>query len=505
MTEEYESLTKNGTWEIVPRPISKSVIDSKWIFKLKHNLDGSIARHKCRLVARGYTQIKDIDFDNTFAPTLSKDALRILLSMAARNQWTILQCDVKTAFLYGNIDKELYLEQPEGFDQISTPRKDYVCKLNKALYGLKQAPRLWNKTFHTVITSLGLQQAENEKCIYFSKDENIFLGLYVDDILLMGNNVAKLEKIQDKLAQEFEMTNLGNAHHILGMQVTQTKTGTTIDQAHYTRNILKTFGYQNCKPHKTPMETERVRKEEEGDKPEDQKVYQQIVGSLLYLSTCCRPDITAAVNQIARFCSAPTTRHMTAVNRVMRYLAGTANLGLKMNQGQESGLEVYADSDWAGDKDDRKSTSGFVTLLHGNIIAWRSSKQQTVALSSVEAELIAASEAVSYNLWIMRLCTELGFLKEERATLYMDSQGAMALGTSGQPTRRTKHIEIKHYFVTNEIDNGRIRPVYVPTEQNLADIMTKGLDTTKFDTFRDKLSLTKCQEEVLSGVNNISH
>ena len=441
-----------------------------------------------------------MDFDNTFAPTLSKDSLRILLAAAAQNDWIIGQCDIKTAFLYGPIDHDLHIEQPEGFELKDKPADQYICKLNKALYGLKQAPRCWNNEFTQYMEQLNFQQSKHDKCVFYNKAKTLFVGVYVDDILIFSKDRSMITNFKNQLSAKFEIADLGEASHILGMKVTRTPEGYTLDQETYTKNMLKTFGLQQAKPSTTPGEKQKLTKKRAEETGTDQELYQQKVGSLIYLATCTRPDIAVAVNAAARHVADPSHVHMIAVDKIFRYLTKTQAHGLNFQKGKRPQLLVtYADSDWAGDHDDRKSTSGFVTSLGGNTIAWRSSKQSVVALSSVEAELISAAEAVSYSLWLSRLCLELGLTTDQAVEIKMDSQGAMALASSGTPTRKTKHIEIKHYFITDCLDKKQIYLKYVPSEDNNADVMTKNLDKTMFQTQKNRLKVINCREGVLES------
>ena len=379
MKEEYQSLLQNETWELVERPKDRKVIDSKWVFKIKRELDRAIVCYKARFVAKGYTQMPGIDYDNTYSPTISHSALRIMYTIALNEDMEIHQMDVKTAFLNGEVDKELYVEQAEGFDHDPRyPRRQYVYKLKKELYKLKQGPLLQNQTLHKYLIENGYQQLEAEPCIYIKKEENkkIIIAVYVDDLQIASNDDKLLKETKKILSSRFEMTDMGQVHHILGLQIQYEKgKKLTIDQSHYTEKILERFGMKNCNPISTPADNYthlRAYQDEDQDTVlMDNTRYRSAVGALMYLAIATRPDIAFAVNRVARFVERPTITHWTAVKRIMRYLRGTTNCGLvfEKKDKETNNLKAYCDSDWAGDLDDRKSTTGFVLILNDSIIS----------------------------------------------------------------------------------------------------------------------------------------
>jgi hypothetical protein len=253
MTEKYRSIIKNNVWEIVPRPKSKDVVSSKWLFKIKHVADGSIEKYKARFVTRGFSQKEGIDYEETFAHVARYTSIRTIIALAAKMKWKLHQMDVKTAFLNGVIEEEVYIEQPQGFEV--EDRKSHVCRLKKALYGLKQAPRAWYGCIDSFLTSLGFTKSKADSNLYFKimDNEPVILLLYVDDLFLTGEEKL-IAECKRRLASEFEMKDLGLMHYFLGLEVWQSPERIFLNQGKYTVEILKRFDMLECKPMNTPME-----------------------------------------------------------------------------------------------------------------------------------------------------------------------------------------------------------------------------------------------------------
>jgi hypothetical protein len=326
MTEEYQSIIKNDVWEIVPRPKSKDVVSSKWLFKIKHVADGSIEKYKARFVARGFSQKEGIDYEETFAPIAKYTSIKTIIALAAKTKWKLHQMDVKTAFLNGINEEEVYIEQPQGFEV--EDRKTRVCKLNKALYGLKQAPRAWYRRIDNFLTSLGFTQSKTDSSRYFKvmNDEPVILLLYVDDLFLTAKEKLTTE-YKKKLAAEFEMKNLGLMHYFLGLEVWQSQQRIFLNQGKYAIETLKRFDMLECKSMNTPMETKLKLLVDTSSELIDTTLYRQITGSLMYL-TNTRPDICFAVNTLSQFLVEPRSVHVVVAKHVMRYLKGTLDCGL---------------------------------------------------------------------------------------------------------------------------------------------------------------------------------
>jgi transposase InsO family protein len=484
MESEFRSLINNETWEMVPRPTERTVIQNKWVFKLKRKPDGTIAKYKARLVARGFTQIQGIDYEETYAPVISFSALRTLIALAVSNRLEIEQIDIETAYLNGVIDKTVYLEQPEGFDSPEYPRSRYVCLLRKGLYGLKQAGRIWNGTLHQYLLELGFKQLDSEPCIYI-KDGNrspIILGVYVDDIVIAAQDKQSRELIKRELQKRFTITDLGPMHHILGMRVTHIPGGIKLDQKHYIEAIIKKFGLQDANTVKTPLDTSvHLRETLENEKLVDSRHYRSAVGCLMFAAIATRPDIAAAVGIVARHMERPGESHWTAVKRILRYLKGSSSLGIVYREDKQT-IEAHSDADWAGDLTDRKSTSGYVIKLAGGAITWKSAKQKCTALSTVEAEYVAASDACKEVIWIRRLIQEskLWDITDQATTLKIDNKGAKDIAENAKNSQRTKHIDVRYHFIRDMIKNQQIKLQRIPTGEMTADVLTKAIPAPRF-------------------------
>ncbi|CAL9018585.1 unnamed protein product [Prunus brigantina] len=366
MDAEIETIEKNGTWELVERPTDKPVIGVKWVFKTKLKLDGTVQKHKARLVAKGYAQ----------------------------------KPDVKSTFLNGVLEEEVYTEQPEGFEVKAASHKVY--KLKKALYGLKQAPRAWYSEIDTYLASCNFKRSTSEATLYTKTDEEgklIIVSIYVDDIVYAGNSNALLSEFIRDMMQKYEMTNLGLLNHFLGMGVLQTEKGVFIHQSKYAKSLLVKFGLEDCKSITIPLPTGEKLKKIDGSQLADEGLFRKIVGSLLYL-TATRPDIIFAASLLSRFMHSPTKKHMGIAKRVLRYVQGTLSYGIEFTRDKNVVLIGFCDSDWAGSEDDSRSTSGYAFSFDSGIFSWASVKQNTIALSTAEAEYVSAAEATAQAIWL---------------------------------------------------------------------------------------------------------
>ena len=369
MCSEFESLTKNHTWDLVDKPNDKNIVGCKWVYKVKHDDKGNISRYKARLVAQGYTQKEGIDYGEVFAPVVKYNSIRSLLAIANELDLDVHQMDVKCAFLQGDLEEEIYMQQPEGFIDKDHPNK--VCRLRKSIYGLKQSARCWNLAINTFLKNTGYVQSNTDSCIYaksFDKDGKkhlIFIAIYVDDVILASNDGSTLNKEKAKLSKHFEMVNQGEIHFCLGMTIkrNRAKKILSIDQRAYLENVLKRFKMHESKPVATPMEAgKRYKQLENGEESVNIKEYQAAIGCLTYASIATRPDLSAAVGELSKFMSNPGKEHWSGIKRIMRYVNGTLNYGLQYESvgNGEINLSGYADADWGGDLIGRKSTSGYV-------------------------------------------------------------------------------------------------------------------------------------------------
>ncbi|RVW72252.1 Retrovirus-related Pol polyprotein from transposon RE1 [Vitis vinifera] len=384
--DEIDALEKNGTWTIIDLPVGKRPVGCKWIFTIKYKADGSVERFKARLVARGFTQSYGIDYQETFAPVAKLNTIRILLSLAVNQDWCLQHLDIKNAFLNGDLEEEVYMEIPPGFEE--SMAKNQVCKLQKSFYGLKQYPRAWFDRFTKAVLKLGYKQGQADHTLFVKKshaEKMAILIVYVDDIILSGNDMEELQKLKKYLSEEFEVKDLGNLKYFLGMEVARSRKGMVVSQRKYILDLLKETSMLGCKPIDTPMDSQKKLGIEKESTPVDRGRYQRLVGRLIYLSHT-RPDIGFVVSAVSQFMHSPTEEHMEAVYRILRYLKMTRGKGLFFRKTENRDTEVYSDVDWAGNIIDRRSTSGYCSFVWGNLVTWRSKKQSVVARSSAETE-----------------------------------------------------------------------------------------------------------------------
>ena len=483
MQREMQSLEENDVWTLVELPKGRKAIGSKWVYKVKINADGTPERYKARLVAQGFSQRQGVDYDETFCPVVRSESVRTVIALSAQNNLKLHQLDITTAFLNGILQEEAYMRQPEGF--VDKENRDLVCKLKKSLYGLKQSPRCWNFALDKHLKAFGLKQSTADPCLYFGENqEMVLVAVYVDDIIVATEKDVTLQKIKDHIARKFEAKDLGELKSFLGIQVRQSTEEIWIGQPAYTRKMLEKFGMNNSKPVATPVESCSKLLIESGEKC-DQQLYQAAVGSLLYLSVWTRPDIAYAVGNVAKFCSDPSKEHSTAVKRIFRYLQGTTNSGLSYVRSNKSSCVGFSDSDWAGDPNDRKSTSGYMFMIGSAPVSWRSKKQLCVALSSAEAEYVALSSAAQEAIWIRQLLSEI-FGKSDQILIYEDNQSAIQMAKNPQFHGRSKHIAIRYHFIRDTVNKKCVALEYCPTDKMTADMLTKGLGKEQLSKLRSQ-------------------
>ncbi|CAM8999605.1 unnamed protein product [Rhodiola kirilowii] len=390
MQEELHQFERNKVWRLVPRPQDKNVIGTKWVFRNKMDDKGVVVRNKARLVVNGYNQQEGIDYDETFAPVARLEAIRLLIAYSTYHGFTLQQMDVKMAFLNGVVKEKVYVSQTLGFEDHSHP--DHVHILDKALYGLKQAPRAWYERLSQFLLSHRYVRGEVDKTLFLLKEgkDTLAVQVYVDDIIFGSTNPKLVKKFIDLMSSEFEMSMVSELKYFLGLQVAQGEDGTRIHQQKYVKEIRKKFGMEAAKTCATPMSPNDTLTKDESSPRVDPTLYRGMIGSLLYL-TASTPDILFSVCLCARFQADPRETHVKAVKRILRYLKGTDDLCLFYPRGGELRLEAYTDADYAGCKTDRKSTSGMAQYLGPCVISWASKKQSSIALSTAEAEYIAAA------------------------------------------------------------------------------------------------------------------
>lgn len=486
MQEELQSLKENQTYDLVKLPKGRRALKNKWVFKLKSEENNPYPRYKARIVVKGCHQKKGIDFEEIFSPVVKMTSIRAILGLAATLDLEIEQLDVKTAFLHGDLEEEIYMEQPEGFAE---PGKEHlVCRLKKSLYGLKQAPRQWYKKFELFMTQHKFEKTSADHCVFVKKYENgesIILLLYVDDMLIVGKDKTKIAALKKALSKSFAMKDLGAVKKILGMKIIRDRPKRMLwmSQEDYIKKVLERFNMHNAKPVHVPLpghlklsKTQCPCNEEE--KEEMSKVpYSSAVGSLMYAMVCTRPDIAYAVGVVSRFLSNPGKEHWNAVKWILRYLRGTAKQCLCFGNEKQL-LTGYVDADMAGDVDSRKSTSGYLITFAGGAVSWQSRLQKCIALSTTEAEYIAITEGCKEILWMKKFLQELG-QNQESYVLHCDSQSAIHLSKNSTYHSRSKHIDVRYHWIRDVLENKLLKVEKVHTNENGADMMTKPLSKEK--------------------------
>ncbi|RVW33894.1 Retrovirus-related Pol polyprotein from transposon RE1 [Vitis vinifera] len=449
--------TQNGTWTITDLPVGKRPVGCKWIFTIKYKADGSVER--------------------------------ILLSLAVNQDWCLQQLDIKNAFLNGDLEEEVYMKILPGFE--GSMAKNQVCKLQKSLYGLKQSPRAWFDRFTKAVLKLGYKQGQADHTLFVKKShagKMTILIVYVDDIILSGNDMEELQNLKKYLSEEFEVKDLGNLKYFLGMEVARSRKGIVVSQRKYILDLLKETGMLGCKPIETPMDSQKKLGIEKESTPVDRGRYQRLVGRLIYLSHT-RPDIGFAVSAVSQFMHSPTEEHMETVYRILRYLKMTPGKGLFFRKTENRDTEVYSDADWAGNIIDRRSTSGYCSFVWGNLVTWRSKKQSVVARSSAEAEYRALAQGIYEGIWIKRVLSELGQTSSSPILMMCDNQAAISIAKNPMHHDRTKHVEIDRHFITKKVTSDTVKLNYVPTKHQTADILTKALPRPNFEDLTCKLRL----------------
>ncbi|KAK1418428.1 hypothetical protein QVD17_27572 [Tagetes erecta] len=490
MNKEMEALNRNQTWDLVDLPPGRKAIGCKWVYKIKHDPSGAISRYKARLVAKGFSQREGIDFDETFSPVVKMVTVRTVFSLAVQHNWPLYQLDVDNAFLYGDLNEEVYMKPPEGYYSSAETR---VCKLKRSLYGLKQASRMWNEKLVGVLVNYGFIQSKCDHSLFIKNSgSNIVVALvYVDDIIITGDSLNEINAVKQLLNSKFMIKDLGLLKYFLGIEVIRTDEGLCLSQRKYCMELLTEYGLSGCKPAKTPIEQHYAVVnfcKTHSDLLENVSGYQQLLGKLIYLSHT-RPDISYAVQYLSQFMHKPTHAHLQLAMRVLRYLKGSPGKGLIFSRTESFQLSAYSDSDWGKCLETRRSVTGFCIMLGNCLISWKSKKQSTVSRSTAEAEYRAMCAATCEIIWVKNVLAELGIHVNLPVNIHCDNDAAISIAANPVFHDRTKHFDMDLYFLREKVSAGVINTVPIPSAQQLADVFTKGLLVTQHDFMLQRLHM----------------
>jgi hypothetical protein len=491
MLREATGLRDTHTFEVVPKKQAENVITSKWTYRVKRRPDGT-PLFKSRIVARGFCQKKGVDFFETWAPTAKHITARVFFHVAAVKGMAIHAMDVDQAFLQGDLLEEIYMEPPPGLPD--SPGPDFVWRLKRPLYGLKQAPRQWHAKLKVALLELGLQPSNSDPSLFVGEGQRgAWILVYVDDLLLASTNPSELAALKAQLKKVFPMKDLGEVHTYLGMEVTRDWDGRTIflSQRTYIHDILHKFGQEECKPAPTPLQVNHslnVPAEGEAAAPEVER-YAELLGSIMYVMVCTRPDIAHAVSVLSRFLAPGRhgNAHWKAALRLLSYLKGTADFRLELG-GSGVLLQGHSDSSWADDQVDRRSSQGYCFDLGSGAISWKATRSPTVALSSCEAELYAGTTAAQEGLWLTHLLKEF-YHEQDPPTLWCDNESTVAMTKDPIFSARSKHIEARYFFIRELVQQGKLKTAHIKGTENVADIFTKPLSHDNHSRLRTLLGV----------------
>ncbi|KAG5733847.1 hypothetical protein E4T56_gene4918 [Termitomyces sp. T112] len=510
MVEEMNSLKSNGTWHAVYLPAGWRAIRSQWVFKVKHLPDGTVERFKAHVIAQGFSQRPGVDFDETFAPMARWAAVRTVLAFAAMEDMHLESVDISSAFLHGVIDTELYMKFPDGFPEDVLPDVkckpsdgDACAKLEKGIYSLCQGANLWNRRLHEVLVKLGFSRITSDPCVYvYLRDGiHIIVPIHVDDMTLASKSRSAILKVIDELRQYFKLRHLGPMTGLLGVVVTRdhAKRKLWIDQRAYAIDILSRFNMLDSKAVATPLDPGiRLSKADSPQTPDEAEEmrsvpYIQATGALLYLALCTCPDIAYAVGVLCRFNACPGPKHWQAVKHLMRYVRGTLDYKIEYSAdaaaSSPSPFVAFADADHGGNLDNGRSTTGSILLVAGGAVSWMSKLQTIVALSSTEAEFVAASETGRELCRLRNFLADIGAPQSIPLTLNLDNQSAILVSKQPEHMGRLKHLDRHWFWLRQAVYDGKIRPIYIPSGDMAADLLTKTLKRDAVDKLRRKMGL----------------
>lgn len=487
MDDEIEAHKLNCSWDWVDPPVGKTLVGCRWIYKLKQDSKGKVSQYKARLVAQGFNQKFGIDYNEVFAPTARQSSLRLLLSHVGYNNLKVKQFDVKNAFLNGELEEEIFMKPPPGYE-----KSNKCLRLRKSIYGLRQAANVWNKTIDNVLVNIGFEANSADKCLYSRnvKSGKCFVLIHVDDILIASKSLKDLNDTAYNINKHFKIKDLGEAKHYLGIDITRNSKGDIfISQSAYIDSIIIAAKLEDAKTSRFPLDPGYFKIKDDKLLPSNE-LYRKIVGKLLYLSTNTRPDIAASIAFLSQKITNPTQTDLNELKRVVRYLKLTRNLKLRLSDKQKSAkLVTFSDANWAEDEKDRKSNSGYLIMKNGGAISWCCRKQDIVTLSSMEAEYVALSETCKEVLWLEKIIATFDDETSTQRIVHTDSQSCISHINNQKFSNRSKHIDTRYHFMKDLHNDKRIVLKYVATNDNIADMLTKPLKHQKIKYFRELAGL----------------
>ncbi|RVW29739.1 Retrovirus-related Pol polyprotein from transposon RE2 [Vitis vinifera] len=440
MHEEIRALEENGTWTLEPLPKGKRALGSQWVYRTKYFSNSDIERLKSRLVVLGNHQEAGIDYHETFSPVAKMTTVCAFLAIAALKNWELHHMDVHNAFLHGDLEEEVYMKLPPGFER-SDP--NLVCRLRKSLYGLKQAPRCWFAKLVTALKGYGFLQAYSDYSLFTYTKGNVQINVlvYVDDLIISRNDSAALKTFKAYLSDCFKMKDLGVLKYFLGIEVARSSAGLFLCQRKYTLDIVSEAGLLGAKLCGFPIEQNHRLGLANGELLSNPESYRRLVGRLIYLAVT-RPDLAYSVHILSQFMQEPRIEHWEAALRVVRYLKGTLGQGILLRADSDLSLQGWYDSDWAACPVTRRSLSGWLVFLRQSPISWKTKKQHTVSRSSAEAEYRAMAAVTCELKWLKELLLSLGVHHPKAIKLFCDRQSALHMAKNPVFHERTKHIEV---------------------------------------------------------------
>ena len=493
MKNEIDALQRNGTWRIVKRERKNKLMKCRWVFTRKYDSEGNVTRYKARLVAKGYSQGAQ-PFQDTFAPTIKSSSLRALFALGARPGWSLSQGDINNAYLHGTLPDPILMSLPPGLSNLTSGVPEGSCiKLIKSLYGTKTAGNIWSDVFASWMKKQGFKRLSSDPCVYKKQvgDKILTVGVYVDDCIALTNCKALSNAFFAAADGTFGIKNEGELSWVLGLKIERNDDRIAVSQAAYIEQLLTRHNMDQCRPAAVPLPSGMIITNDPDGKAADPEEYRSMIGGMMYLMTNTRPDLAYPLSTLARYMNSPKDSHMAALNHLFRYVKGTSNHSLIFsNDGNAIGLTCYVDASFASCRDTRRSVSGYLYFLNGNLISWASKRQTLVALSTAEAEYIALSASICEGKHLYQFLDELGMAPSLPIKVKEDNQAAIKISTTVWSSARTKHINLRYHHVRENVKSGQFSIEYVSTSQQLADSLTKPSSSTAIAKLMDVVMKT---------------